>query len=168
MSKDDAYYFHQTPIELAKKLIDLTPIQAGDIIYEPFKGEGSFYNSFPPAVAKIWTELVDGKDFRDCSDSYDWVITNPPFKLENVEGRVNAFWYLLDYFSDRAKKGIAFLANDTCFCTLTPLRLKKLKEKGWYIQMIHVCAVKKWRGRYFYIVLTKTPSSFYSAIEGNY
>jgi hypothetical protein len=168
MSKDDAYYLHQTPTELAKKLIEIVPLQVGDVVYEPFRGEGAFYNSLPSTIVPKWSELVEGRDYKDFNESYDWVITNPPFRLQEQEKRVNSFWLLMDYFTDRATKGVAFLGNDQCFSALTPARIKKLADKGWYIQTIHVCAVKKWRGRYFFLVLSKKPSTLYSALSGTY
>jgi hypothetical protein len=166
--EEDAYLFHQTPIELAKELIALTPITESDRLYEPFKGEGAFYNHFPDTNPKDWGEITQGRDYKDYEGEYDWVITNPPFRLDTGAKRVNAFWFLLDYYTDRAKKGIAFLANDSCFCTLTPRRMQLLKEKGWNIQSITVCSVKKWRGRYFYIVLERKPEGCMKYLLTNY
>lgn len=168
MDKDDTYYLHQTPAELAKKLTDMVPLVAGDVVYEPFRGEGAFYNALPSTVIPKWSELIEGRDYKDFNESYDWVITNPPFRLQETEKRVNSFWMLLEYFTDRATKGVAFLGNDRCFSALTPVRIKKLADKGWYIQSINVSAVKKWRGRYFFLIVSKTPSTFYSALSGSY
>ena len=151
----ETYLFHQTPPECAKDLLAFIPLQPNDRVIEPFKGEGAFFNSFPPHVQKDWAEIEQGKDYTDISGEYDWVITNPPFRLNTNGTRVNSFWYLLDYFTQRAKKGIAFLANDACFGTLTPKRQQILKDRGWGITKIVVCSVKKWRGRYFFIVLEK-------------
>ena len=167
MEKNDVYYFHQTPMSLAKDLINTLDIEDTDILYEPFRGEGSFFNHFPEPNPKDWSEIIEGKDYRDHSGEYDWVITNPPFRLETGEKRVNSFWFILQYFMQRARKGIAFLANDACFCTLTPKRLAELEKSGWGISNITVCAVKKWRGRYFFIVFEKKPT-FYKYLKGNY
>lgn len=167
--KDKTYYFHQTPIELCKKLVDLVPLSTGDKVLEPFKGEGGFYDNFPDFVEKDFTEIEDGKDYRDYEKEIDWVITNPPFKLETDEKRVNSFYYLLKYYAERVKKGIAFLGNDFCFSTLTPIRMKELNEKyDLYIHNIVVCNIKKWRGRYFFIIFKKGKSDFYKYIEGTY
>jgi len=166
MEKDETYYFHQTPVELAKELIKQTPIIESDIIYEPFKGEGAFYDNI--TNTKQWSEITQGRDYVNHKETYDWVITNPPFKLDTGGKKVNAFWYLLDYFTDRAVKGIAFLANDSCFCTLTPKRMEILKDKGWSITKIIVSSVKKWRGRYFYIILEKNKNGFITHINGNF
>lgn len=168
MSKDTNYYLHQTPSELAKDLMASVEIDPGDVLLEPFKGEGAFYNHFPAANPKLWAEVLEGKDFRDISGSYDWVITNPPFQLETGSKRVNAFWFLIDYYTQHARKGIAFLANDRCFSTLTPRRLEILKERGWFIHKIVVCSIKKWRGRYFFVIFKKAPSTFFSHVLTNF
>jgi hypothetical protein len=165
---DETYHFHQTPVDLAKELIKETPIDPTDILYEPFKGEGAFYNNFPTSNTKQWSEITQGRDYVAHTEQYDWVITNPPFRLDTGGKRVNAFWYLLDYYTDRARKGIAFLANDRCFCTLTPTRMELLKQKGWGITKIIVSSVKKWRGRYFYIILEKGKPSVIAHINGNF
>ena len=78
----DIYLLHQTPGECAKDLIAKLPLLPGDRVIEPFKGEGAFYDSFPAFVTKDWAELEQGRDYKDISGEYDWVITNPPFQVE--------------------------------------------------------------------------------------
>ena len=149
---DDPYLFHQTPADCARDLIAKVPLVPGDVIHEPFKGEGAFYDSLPEP--KDWAEIQQGKDYKELGEC-DWVITNPPFRLESEKGRFNAFWFLLDYFSQKTKKGIAFLGNDRCIASLTPRRLAILKERGWGVSSMTVCSIKKWRGRYFFIIFQK-------------
>ncbi len=168
MEKNDVYYFHQTPELLCKELLKHIDLKPKDKVYEPFRGEGAFYNSLPDYVEKDWTEITDGRDYINYEKEYDWVITNPPFRLDNGVKRVNAFFQLLKYYSTRAKKGIAFLGNDRCFATLTPNRLRDLKQIGWHIHNIVVCNVKKWRGRYFFIIFKKEPCNFYNQITGSF
>jgi hypothetical protein len=164
----DTYDFHQTPEELAKDLIDFVPLIKGDRVVEPFKGKGAFYDAFPTFVSKDWAELEEGKDYTELTGEYDWVITNPPFCLEINNKRFNSFWFLLDYYSQKAKKGIAFLGNDRCFSTLTPRRQALLKERGWKITKVVVCSVKKWRGRYFFFILQKEGNDFMEYLIKNY
>jgi len=167
--KDETYYFHQTPELLCKELMKHIPLEDNDVVLEPFKGEGSFYNNFPNNVMKEWCEIQEGKDYQEYDKSIDWVISNPPFRLETKKGRINSFFYLLNYFASRVNKGIAFLGNDSCFSTLTPKRLKELNDKyDLYIHDIVVCNIKKWRGRYFFIIFKKGKSDFYKYIQGNF
>lgn len=168
MEKNDIYYFHQTPTELAKDLIEKLTIHPTDVLYEPFRGEGAFYNTFPEMNEKHWSEITEGRDYLQHTAEYDWVITNPPFRLETATKRINAFWFLLEYFSHHAKKGIAFLANDRCFGTLTPKRMKSLNDRGWFITKLVVCSIKKWRGRYYWFVLEKNPSVGFEYLLTNY
>ena len=159
------YLLHQTPSECAKDLIAFVPLVEGDRVLEPFKGEGSFYTNFPSFVEKQWAEIRQGRHYEDVEGEFDWVITNPPFRLDTGNKRVNSFWFLLDYYASRVKKGIAFLANDRCFSVLTPKRIQSLHDRGWFITKIVVCSVKKWRGCYFFFILEKNkPSSFHSLI----
>lgn len=155
---DATYLLHQTPATAAKDLLAFVPLCDDDRVIEPFKGEGAFYNNFPANVRKDWAEIREGRDYTAIEGEYDWVITNPPFRLDTGGKRVNSFWFLLDYYSTRAKKGIAFLGNDTCFCVLTPRRQKILADRGWGITKIVVSSIKKWRGRYFFFILEKKPS----------
>ena len=166
---DDTYYFHQTPIELAKKLINIIPLVAGDKVLEPFKGEGAFYDHLPEFVEKDWCEIQQGRDYLSYDKPIDWVLTNPPFRLETTTGKKeNAFFKLLEFYATRVNKGVAFLGNAVCFGSLTPIRLKKLKEMGFHLQGYTVCNVKKWHGRYYWLVFTKTPNPNIGYIEGSF
>ena len=168
MNQQEVYLFHQTPRKLANDLISHVPLEDGDIVLEPFKGEGAFYDSFPNNVTKEWCEIEQGRDWLSHTDPVDWVVSNPPFRLDNGDKRENAFFKILSHYSKKVRKGIAFLGNDYCLSTLTPRRLDQLKADGLYIHKIVVCGVKKWRGRYFFIVFRKEPSTFYQCLTENY
>lgn len=173
MVKNDTYYFHQTPQTLAKKLIEKLDLVAGDTVLEPFKGEGAFYNELPDFVIKDWCEIEEGRDYIDNKNKYDWVISNPPFRLETAQTdgsakRINSFWKLVLHYTSQADKGIAFLGNDYCLSCLTPARMKVLKEAGWYLHGIEICAIKKWRGRYFFFIFKKTPNEKIGWIDGTF
>ena len=168
MSKDETYYFHQTPVELARDLIATLPLLDSDRLYEPFRGEGAFYNQFPVGNPKDWSEIVEGRDYKDFEREYDWVITNPPFQLDTDIKRINSFWLLLDYYTQRSKKGVAFLVNDRCFSALTPKRMKQLHDAGWSITRLTVCAVKKWAGRYYFFTIEKRQANIFGFLPNNY
>ncbi len=161
---DDTYLFHQTPVDLAKQLIDEVELHEDDIVLEPFKWEGAIYDKFPDYVVKEWCEIEKGRDYKYHDGRIDWVISNPPYKLDGK----NCFWKLIEYYLDRVDKGIAFLCNDYCLASITPSKIKIMNDKGFYVNKIVVCCVKKWRGRYFFIVIDKHPSNFYKSIQGTY
>lgn len=167
--KDDIYLFHQTPPQLARDILIKydSLFQDGDVLYEPFKGEGAFFNALPERCERLWAEIEEGKDYK-VETNYDWVVSNPPFKLDGQNGRRNAFWELTDYFTQHARKGVVFLCNDYCLGTLTPRRQAILRERGWGITHLTVCGVKKWRGRYFVIVLEKTSTPVVDYLPSNY
>jgi len=86
MVKDDLWRFHQTPYKLAKDLIAQIDFSNINNIYEPFCGEGAFYNQFPEGIPKFKSEIEDGlcfKDFNIEANNVDTIVSNPPFKLDN-------------------------------------------------------------------------------------
>jgi len=155
----DTYLLHQTPRSLAHDLITRTPLAENDRVLEPFKGEGAFYDAFPSFVQKEWCEATAGRDYTSFEGTTDWVISNPPYRIDVGDKLINALWLLLSHFSTRATKGIAFLVNDKCLSTLTPRRLETLAERGFHMTNLIVCSVKKWRGRYYYLIFQKGVAS---------
>jgi hypothetical protein len=156
MTTKEMYDFHQTPEDLCKKLINFVPIESNDVLFEPFAGEGSFLNNFPNDTTIFSTEIEQGKCFTTFNDPFDWVITNPPYNLVlNGKPIRSSFWYLLKYFTERATKGVALLANHLCFNSLSPSRIKELELKGWYLNNIIICDVKKWYGRYYFMIFSR-------------
>lgn len=173
MTKDDVYYFHQTPPDLCKELVKHVGLTDEDVVFEPFAGEGAFVEAFPNKANVIQTEIQDGTDYRSVdleTTRIDWVITNPPFRLERTTGkRTNAFYELCDYFAGKTKKGFAFLGNDACLSSFTPKRLQHLREtKGVSISKVVVCSVKKWRGRYFFVIFKNERHDLFDYVSGTF
>jgi len=165
----ELYMFHQTPKKLALDLMQFVPLVAGDTVFEPFSGEGAFYNAFPDYCSRDWSEITKNRDYKDYKGSYNWVVTNPPFKMPNDKGVLkNAIYPLLLEFAKTAKKGIAFLVSDYAFASLTPVRIAKMKAFGFYLHSITICAVKSWRGRYYFMVWMKEPLNFITCLQGTY
>lgn len=161
--KDELYYRDQTPPELALKLIEYVPIEFNDNACEPFRGEGAFFNALRKKTYDVdWCEIEDGEDYREMGDKYDWIVTNPPF------GKKGQFWNLLWELAHKVEKGIAFLGNQYCFTSLTPKRLKMLEGLGLYLTKVIICNVKKWYGKYYFIVFTKDKKSIIDYLEGYY
>ena len=162
------YEFHQTPEQLAKDLLPYIPLEPTDVLYEPFKGTGSFYNNFPEQNPKLWADITQGRDFRTCETRYDWVITNPPFRVDGFGTKGNAIFPLVDYFIQRATKGIAFLVSDQGLSTFTRKRRSYLASKGWNITNVIMCEIKKWRGRYYFIILQPSTTTSLPFLPATY
>ena len=147
--KDDQYYFHQTPPELCKDIISNIPFNDDDILYEPFAGEGNFYNNFPEELEKHRCEIEDElcyKDFDYEGIKPTTIITNPPFRI----GGRNCFFDILLFFAKiRHIKKMYILGSSYCFNSLTPPRMLKLNQAGIYLNKITCVNVKKWAGRYY-------------------
>ena len=168
MVKDDIYKFHQTPYKLAKDLIADIDFSNIKNIYEPFCGEGAFYNQFPEGIPKFKSEIEDNEDFKDFdidANQIDTIITNPPFKLDNK----NCFFQLIMYFFNyNSIQNVYFLCNDACFGTLTPSRRKVMEEEGIFINTITTCAVKRWKGRYYFLHFSRKKNDSFRYLLQNY
>lgn len=72
----DLYY---TPNALARQLISIIPLKKGQTVLDPAKGYGAFFNNYPEGVKASWCEISEGLCFYKNKESYDWLVTNPPF-----------------------------------------------------------------------------------------
>lgn len=70
-----------TPPEIAKMLMSkIIPfIKPNESLYDPFKGNGAFFDNFPKENLSWWSEIKEGRDFFDCDGKVDWIISNPPY-----------------------------------------------------------------------------------------
>jgi hypothetical protein len=166
--KDSTYYFHQTPQKLCKDLINMIDFTDVKNLYEPFAGEGNFYRAFPEGIPKFKSEIEDGEPFENFdieANQIDTIITNPPFKLEGK----NAFFNLIMYFFNyKCVQNVYFLGNDDCFGSLTPSRRKVMEEDGIYIAEITTVAVKRWRGRYYFLHFSRKKNDSFKYLLENY
>lgn len=159
--KSEIYYFHQTPNDIATKLLNKVNhyFTEGDSILEPFKGEGSFYNNFRSDLVKEFCEIEEDIDYKTNIKNHDWVVSNPPFRLEINGKRVNSIFDIICFYSTKVNKGLMFLLSLDGLNTLTSKRIKYLEDNcNLYINQIIVCDIKKWRNRYYFIVMTKHKS----------
>ena len=155
----------KTPKELAKKLVELVDYSIGDRFYEPFRGDGAFYDVLPEP--KDWAEITLGRDFFNYlpfNGSCEHIITNPPFRVDGM----NSFIPILERSFNISTKTASFLINHKLMNTLTPVRLERYKQSGWAITRIHVVSVKKWFGRYWFVVFKKNSNSIITWDVKNY
>ena len=165
--KDKLYYITQTPADLAKLLIKKVPMVKGDMVWEPFAGEGAFYNNFPPFVHKDWCEIEKGRDFFSYHRPVDWVVTCPPFQDSNApppKKKVSKsfVWKIIEHLVEKnlVRKGMALLMNKDCYMSLTPLRLQYLEKCGFTVRKHVICNLRAFRGRWVFVIITKDELKF--------
>lgn len=151
--KDRDITFHYTNEEMVKDLIKLIPFNDGDSVLDAGSGKNKvWFKNIPQFCKPDEMELEDGCDYLTGSFKYDWTIGNPPFSIG---------WKFLERATDTTRKGIAFLGNINFINCLNQNRLQQLKEKGWYINKIHIVSDKRWFGRYYFIIFTKKKNNLF-------
>jgi len=153
-AKERDITFHYTNEQLVKDLIETIPIESGDTLLDAGSGKNKvFFNNFPKENKKYECEIEDGVDFLDWNERVSWTIGNPPFSLG---------WKFLEKASMISDKGIAFLGNINFFNCLSQKRLQELKDRGFYINHIHIVSDARWYGRYFFIIFQKNKNDLFS------
>jgi len=148
---------HYTSEALVKKLVELVPYSKTDFVVDCASGRNMvFFNNFK-TDNKEFCEIDLQKDFFEFNKPVDWFITNPPFHL---------CWKFIDHASTLASKGFAFVLSSNSLLSLTPRRLTILRNRGFEITSIHIFNVKKWFGRYYFVVFEKNKKSIINWLEG--
>lgn len=139
-----------TPRELAKNLIKLVPLRPDQIVYDPFRGGGAFYDQYPDFVDPVWSEVKEGLDFFQSDMRVDWIVSNPPYScLDDV---------LAKSFSI-SKLGVAYLLN---FHALTPRRIERAEHLGFGITGLYLSKVFDWYGISSFVIFEKGSPSILS------
>tara|TARA_R110000751_G_scaffold201807_1_gene306503 strand:- start:46 stop:582 length:537 start_codon:yes stop_codon:yes gene_type:complete len=142
--------------EMAIHLISRIEFKDGDVVIEPCKGDGAFYNNLPDNVEKEWCEINEGKDYLDYEGEVDICLSNPPFVPRKL------FWSFMQKSMEITKRKIYWLVNIGSLNVFTPKRLEEMKSKSWFIQSFHVVSDKRWFGRYVWIEIGKEDNSMFS------
>jgi len=138
--------FHYTNEEMVKDLVQLIPLEEGDVALDAGSGKNKVWQKNCP-VKCLECELEDGVDFlEDWNEQVDWVIGNPPFDIG---------WKFIEKSISVATKGLAVLGSIKFFNQFTSARLAAMKEKGFELQHIHVVADRRWFGRYYFLIFEK-------------
>lgn len=154
MSKVKDITFHYTNEKMVADLIFDTPIEKKHLVLDAGSGKNKIWQKFCKqcGIECLECEIEDGCDFlTEWNKKVDWVIGNPPFHLG---------WEFLEKASEVSNYGIAFLGNLNFLNSCLPSRLEKLKEKGFYLNKIHIVQDKRWFGRYYYLIFIKEKNNF--------
>ncbi len=123
-NRDQANDIFLTPPLLAWQLIDKVPITQGDVLCDAFagmKGNQAFLENYPPGNPAYWMEIREDLDAFKCQDTWDWIITNPPFSDINK---------VLEYSTWSCRKGFAYILPNH---GLSYRRIKFCEERGFKI-----------------------------------
>ena|SRR3990167_3624165 len=145
--------FYYTNEEMVKALLAIVPIN-GSVLDAGSGRNKVWFNNL--GYRKYECEIEDGCDYYKWSIKVDWVVGNPPWQHEGK----NQVWNWIKKASEISNVGFAFLLNHKVFNTLTPVRLKDLADKGFYIQRIKIISDKRWFGRYYFIIWQKNKNDF--------
>ena len=131
--RDNANDIFITPLALAKKAIEMVEYTPADKWLDPFKNDGSYYNQFPNDN-KVYTEILENKDFFEYNDKVDIICSNPPYSLmdsvikKSIELQPHTINYLIG------------LGN------LTTRRIEMFEKAGYGLSKLHMCKVYSWYG----------------------
>jgi hypothetical protein len=135
-----------TPIPLARKCIDIIPLIENDILLDPCRGKGAFYDQFPKGFEKDYCEVDENKDFFRWSEEVDWCISNPPYSILDE-------W--LDHSATISRKGFGYLIS---YLNLTVKRIMAMNERGFYLRkLLLINKVQNWFGKSCFIVFMREP-----------
>jgi len=128
-----------TPLEIAKKMIDMCDITPDMTVLDPCKGVGEnggvFYDNLPPCE-KHYCEIDEGKDFFGWHEPVDLIIGNPPYSL----------WTKWIEHTATLTDRICYIFGSLNF---TNTRILYLESKGYKMTKLHICAVDWWFGNSF-------------------
>jgi hypothetical protein len=127
----DVFY---TPKVVADTHIRLIPTNDAEVWFDPFRGNGAYYNQFPAANAKDWCEIGEGKDFFAFTNKVDVICSNPPFSLLDR---------VLQKSIDLKPRVISYLLLHGA---MTPKRMELLNNAGYGLVAIYTCKVFAWYG----------------------
>ena len=156
MKKERAKEFYYTNEQMVKDLLEITPISGS--VLDAGSGNDVWFNNLEEPKFKC--EIENGCDFYKWDKKVDWVVGNPPFR-DKKEGE-NQIPLWIEKASEVANKGMAFLINHKVINFLTPRRLEKLREKGFYLQHIRIVSDKRWFGRYYYLIFGREDKNLIS------
>lgn len=161
MEKDKSIVM--TNPEMAKDLISLIPFQKGDIVMEPCRGDGAFYNHLKEMdITAEWCEIDEGRDYLDYDGEVDITLSNPPFAPRKL------FWDFHMKAMDTTRREIYWLINMLSLNVFTTKRLTIMREKGWFINNLTIVNDRRWFGRCCWVKITRKENGFLTFVNHCY
>ena len=130
----DVYLTPQTLVHV--HLSQLTNLGIKSVL-DPFKGSGAYYDVFPeffPDATRDWCEIELDRDFFKYEGVVDCIASNPPYSL---------IAKIIEKSISLKPKYISFLL---CQHNITPHRIQRFNDAGYYIANYTLCRVDRWFG----------------------
>lgn len=135
-----------TPLDLAKKHIEMIEHRDNELWLDPCRNNGSYFNQFPNEN-KEWCEVLDDKDFFTYEGKPDIIIQNPPYSILN----------------DWIKKNIELKPRIISFLiglgNLTAKRIETIENAGYGLVKMRMLKVWKWFGMSVIVVFERDKES---------
>ena len=135
-----------TPLDLAKKHIDMIDYNEDDVWLDPCRNSGNYYNQYP-TKNKDWCEILDGKDFFEYEGKIDISCSNPPYSLMDK-------W--INKHIELKPRVISFLIG---IGNLTTRRIEILEKAGYGLTKLKMMKVYRWYGMSCIVVFEKEKES---------
>jgi hypothetical protein len=145
-SRKEANDIFITPLDLAKKQIDMIDYNDNEIWLDPCKNNGSYYNQYPNDN-KDWCEILDNKDFFEYDKKVDIICQNPPYSIINK-------W--IDKNISLNPRVISMLIGNN---NLTTKRVETLEKAGYGLTKLKMLKVYSWYGMSCIVVFEKNKKS---------
>lgn len=137
--RDDPKDVFITPPELAKLNIDMIEFGDTEVWYDPFKNSGNYFNQFPNEN-KVWSEILEGRDFFKYNGHVDIICSNPPYSLMTP---------IIEKCIQLKPRVISFLIG---MLNLTPKRIEDLNNAGYGLVKLRFLKIHEWFGNSFIVV----------------
>ena len=129
-----------TPNSIVDLMLDFCDYKEGQSVLDPCKGKGAFFDKL--SEPKDYCEITENIDFFDYTKKVDLIVGNPPYSiltkwLDHTMTICDKFCYVIGMYS------------------LTPVRLQKMEENGFYITKILLTQVPTWFMRSYILVVEK-------------
>ena len=135
-----------TPLDLAKKHIDMIDNIDGELWLDPCKNSGNYYNQFPTDNKK-YCEIQEGIDFFKYEGKPDVIIQNPPYSI------------LDKWFKKNIELNPRIISLLIGVNNLTARRIEWMKEANYGLTKLTMLKVYKWYGMSYLVVFEKGKES---------
>ena len=135
-----------TPLDLAKKHIEMIDNIDGELWLDPCKNNGNYYNQFP-TENKQYCEIQEDKDFFKYDGKPDVIIQNPPYSI------------LDKWFKKNIELNPRIISLLIGVNNLTARRIEWMKEANYGLTKLTMLKVYKWYGMSYLVVFEKGKES---------